>query len=196
LFATHANGLSIVDVADPDNPAFVATHGNTPQYNYRSLDADGRILYVTTSSPDHGFAVLDCSNPEAPVLIDQYVIGSFVRDIRVVGSLLCTTDVSHTLNVFDISNIQSGAVHRGSLSLDTGFPSRHGLAYNGSILFVTHPTGFDCVDLSDPDNPGVVGTYSTDAFPGAIDFNDGVLYLAFRGKIESVDVSDRPTPSV
>jgi hypothetical protein len=84
-FVTDADGLKVVDVTDPGNPAAVAT-GFVPITSANGLYVARTYAYVAAGS--NGLVIVDVENPEAPSIDQTYTAGGKLNDAHgvVVGS--------------------------------------------------------------------------------------------------------------
>ncbi len=178
------NGLSIVDISDPSAPSEVARYDACPALD---VFVAGGLAYV--AAKDSGVVVLDVSDPRAPERVGGLDLG-WVWRIKVAGTKACAS-VSDGVAILDIADPRA-PVPAGHVEWPFGDAS-------GDFLYVLGPDfGFKTVDVSDPYDPLVVGTYlsfwdlrAVRAVPG------GLVYIVDGyDDFGVLDVSDPTSPEL
>jgi choice-of-anchor B domain-containing protein len=161
----HSQGLSIVNVQDPDNP-FIVQEIPGPNSIWREVKTWQKYAYVTTEGGSGGLTIVDLSNLPSSNLPYQ----NWAPTI--------TTPVS----TYTLSTIHA-------LHIDNGYVYLYG-ANNGSGI-----DGIVIGDLSDPWNPTVAGLYDGYYVHDGYVRNDTVWAChIYDGFFSAIDVTDKANP--
>ncbi|MFI4894048.1 MAG: GC-type dockerin domain-anchored protein [Phycisphaerales bacterium JB058] len=188
LYASHANGLSVVDVTSVDEPTVLASNVRFLNHAPRQMVVKDSIVFVSAVHPTRSIFALDCSDPATPNVLAQYNFGRYVHDICVEGDTLFVTDVDTQLYIFDISDLSDGMELVGEVALDLNSRAYH-MAVSDGLLYVASSVGFGCYDVSNPSSPVMLGSYSSGGRPGGLVYADSYVYLVTGDAVEVVDVS-------
>lgn len=166
-------GLKVIDVSDPDNPAEKGELDFIP-FTFH-IFPDGNYLYL----PGGVLKIYDVSDPTAPAEIAEYTPASGVEHVW-VGNGYAYLATGGGLEVVDVSN-PGQPVLTGSLSSSGGYTAVY---VKDNYAYLTSPGGLDAVDISDPSAPVSAGTYSTPVQPGRVFVDDNnIIYLGCDGRI-------------
>ncbi|MBZ0266300.1 T9SS type A sorting domain-containing protein [bacterium] len=166
--------LIILNNADPTDPQ--------PLGRYETYVAEEISIYQDYAyiiDTEHGIAIADISNPNDPVILSFIDLGFEPRGMHIVGDLAYmpgyNDDDAQNFKIFDITNPleleEVGAVHVNGNLQD--------VAVQGEYAYIAaYNEGLAIVELSDPTNPVVVGTYDTRTLSYGIDARDNFVYLA------------------
>ncbi|HEU5097803.1 MAG TPA: hypothetical protein VFU22_02080 [Roseiflexaceae bacterium] len=160
-------GLEIFDIHDPDNPA---SQGIYNPSGVTDLAIAGNVLYLITAS---SLVVLDISNPTAPVLASTYALNASAT-LKVVGKHLFVNNQStYTFEIFDLADplhpTKLGSFYQGTIGW-------YGFSVAGNRAYLLRSAGgVDVLDLSNPSNPVLTGTYTN------IDMLDGYFHPTTNG---------------
>jgi choice-of-anchor B domain-containing protein len=161
----HSEGLSIVNVQDPDNP-FIVQEIPGPNSIWREVKTWQKYAYVTTEGGSGGLTIVDLTNLPSSNLPYQ----NWAPTI--------TTPVS----TYTLSTIHA-------LHIDNGYVYLYG-ANNGSGI-----DGIVIGDLSDPWNPTVAGLYDGFYVHDGYVRNDTVWAgHIYDGFFSVIDVTDKANP--
>jgi choice-of-anchor B domain-containing protein len=161
----HSEGLSIVNVQDPDNP-FIVQEIPGPNSIWREVKTWQKYAYVTTEGGSQGLTIVDLTNlPGTNIPYQNW-------------SPTVTTPVA----TYTLSTIHA-------LHIDNGYVYLYG-ANNGSGI-----DGIVIGDLSDPWNPTVAGVYDGYYVHDGYVRNDTVWAChIYDGFFSAIDVSDKTNP--
>lgn len=161
----HSEGLSIVNVQDPDNP-FIVQDIPGPNSIWREVKVWQKFAYVTTEGGSQGLQIVDLTNLPGTVLPYHTWAPSI------------TTDVG----TYTLSTIHA-------LHIDNGYVYLYG-ANNGSGI-----DGIVIGDLSDPWNPTIAGVYNGYYVHDGYVRNDTVWAChIYDGFFSAIDVTDKANP--
>jgi choice-of-anchor B domain-containing protein len=161
----HSEGLSIVNVQDPDNP-FIVAEIPGPNSIWREVKTWQKYAYVTTEGGSQGLQIVDLSNLPGTNIPFQ----TWAPNI--------TTDVG----TYTLSTIHA-------LHIDNGYIYLYG-ANNGSGI-----DGIVIGDLTDPWNPTIAGLYNGYYVHDGYVRNDTVWAChIYDGFFSAIDVSDKANP--
>jgi hypothetical protein len=181
-------GIQIIDISDPQLPIVLGC-ADTP-FDIHRVTVSGNYVYA--SGVGYGFSTIDVSNPTEPNLIGVNDSNDFIQDLLVYGNYLYVNDFSFGgLRIYDISDPVS-PILAGSYQ-----PSNYMITSRIKItdhrLYLTS-SKFEILDITDPSNPGLIG--SIDGFFGgkAIDVTDNYAYAVTDTALLIIDISDRTIP--
>ncbi|HRG57992.1 MAG TPA: choice-of-anchor B family protein [Bacteroidia bacterium] len=161
----HSEGMSIVNVQDPDNP-FIVQEIPGPNSIWREVKVWQKYAYVTTEGGSQGLTVVDLSNlPGTNIPYQNW-------------APVITTGVG----TYTLSTIHA-------LHIDNGYVYLYG-ANNGSGI-----DGIVIADLTDPWNPTVAGLYNGYYVHDGYVRNDTVWAChIYDGFFSAIDVTDKTNP--
>ena len=201
-----ANGVTILDLADPGHPAritrFVPSELSPGVHN---LWIDGSVLYVVVDggAPTSGLYVVDISDPAAPSILSHFYAGSsFLHDVLVRDGLAFLSHWNAGLVILDVGNGVAGGTPAGPVEvsrIELGGQTHNAWYWpGGGYVFVGEedfgtPGIMHVVDVTSLHNPREVATFRV---PGDtphnfwLDETAEVLYLAWYGRgVRALDVS-------
>ncbi|TAK96716.1 hypothetical protein EPO05_01105, partial [Patescibacteria group bacterium] len=191
-----ANGLTIVDIADPKNPQVVGSYttnmGNVPGMalygNYALLpDQNGKLTSV------------DISNPASPVLGSEVTTNGAATSIALFSNYAYVANAwSGNVDIFDVTDPSSlsapvNTINTGSYSTD--------VYVSGDYLYVDDYTSLKIYDINNsttPDAPVLVGSYEGGGlYSSNVVVSEGYAYLSndWRG-IVILNVGNPASPSL
>ena len=138
------------------------------------LDGKEYVLLGRTN----GTAFIDISNPTSPVYLGNLntnTVSSLWRDIKVYGNYayIVSEAGSHGMQVFDLTklrNVTNPPVNFSADAVYTGFGNAHNIVINEEkaraygVGTNTASGGLHIVDISNPLNPTILGTFSQDGY--------------------------------
>lgn len=150
--------LVIMDISQPTAPTVLS---NLPLLGCADVSLRDHRAYVALDLPTSGgVAVVDVSDPEAPVLESTLALPDRVEDVEVWGEYLVGVTESDGLYVLGPDGTDGS---RGSLSVVSFLAWSHTLAVDmklqGDLAYVLTYTDLYVVDLSRPDDPVIVGSW-------------------------------------
>tara|TARA_X000000950_G_scaffold265073_1_gene338967 strand:+ start:989 stop:3256 length:2268 start_codon:yes stop_codon:yes gene_type:complete len=126
----------------------------------------------------NGTAFIDISNPTSPVYLGNLntnTVSSLWRDIKVYGNyaFIVSEAGGHGMQVFDLTklrNVNNPPVNFSADAVYTGFGNAHNIVINEATARAygvgtnTASGGLHIVDISNPLNPTILGTFSQDGY--------------------------------
>ncbi len=185
LFMTGGNsGVSIFDISTPSHPTPAGSFGTT----LSNLMVSGTYLYGFSSTTMN---VVDISTPSSPIFITS-LPGLPYNSKGVIWGTNIIVLANGSLNVIDISD-PSQPTMRGSLNIG---PDLRDLCVSGNYVYIAHQEpDIIIVDISDPDNPLVAATPSTETSL-SLAISGDILYLGSYDRLTALDISDPFSPAV
>lgn len=150
--ASISNGsLHLLNIKDPTSPAFLAAL-DTPGEALSSVFRGSTILVSDSSS---GIAVVDASDPNGPLVVDQWHPGIQSALVARDGNLAVIAEPKK-LQVLNLSNphfpVAAGVFDRSEAIED--------VVIENSLAFVAdRDFGLRIIDIEDPDRPVQIGVY-------------------------------------
>jgi hypothetical protein len=148
--------------------------------------------YAYLAQPNDGLAVVDISNPAAPLSGTVVDTHGDPNDVAVDGTLAFVADGNNGLTVLDVSSPAS-PVLLGNANTPYYAVS---LAISGShVLVADVNSGLQVVSVANPSLPAVVGSYNTPglAYDVAI-AGGGIAYVADVSTLQVLDISTPANP--
>lgn len=182
-------GLILIDVSEPSQPQFIS---NDASFRPNRLYVTDNLLFLFSSGSPNSLAILDISEPAAPVFQAEYshVVNS-AEKVIVSGNLLFTIEYGGFV-ILDISD----PLHPSRLGFfEHMYLDRWRFMIEGDRAYV-RDNGLMILDISDPANPVQIGAAFVYSYePTAVE--DMVVYHAFnttpwgsnnfRGELQVID---------
>jgi hypothetical protein len=209
------SGFQMIDISNPENPVIIGAV-STPGSAYDVAVSDGKA-YIAGGG---GFYVIEIGTPETPVTIDS---GGFVKDVTVsdgkayvvYGNACLTADEGFTayfsgngFQVADISNPETPVII-GAVEIPAGVANdgtvAEGKAYvvcgNSPLLGDDEEwSGIYAIDISNPENPVIIGSLETPASLYSVNLSDGKAYAAYENEDQSgiyvIDIGNPENPVI
>jgi hypothetical protein len=146
----------VVDISDPTDPTFVGSFQDTDWGTGTSgIGTDGTSAYVSKSDR---FGVIDISTPASPTLSGEDIDGSNYGLSKKLGALgsnvFVPSNVGNSLTVVD----PTGPTIDASVADATRLNFAESVVMYGTYAIVNADGWVVVVDVSDPDNPAIVGS--------------------------------------
>lgn len=193
--AADYDGLVIVDIADPTMPDTLGIWGADLIVDDAAAAGDGRCLVVIR---DQGLMMLDCTDPTAPVVLDEKPTVYPFRELAVVGTIAYVVSPDYGLFLYDISDPQV-------ISGLAAVPALHAVnvAVTAGMAFLAcESSGLRIVDVSSPGSAHLVATLPLFNTVTAV-ATDGDLAVAVgrdsyggtdSGRLATIDMTDPSQP--
>lgn len=186
--ADGSNGVQLIDLADPANPAPLGTW-NTPG---QAFDAaiEGETLYVADYIG--GLQVIDISDPAAPALLGSATTANPAMTVIVSGDLAYLAVRGEGIQIFDVTDPSAPV----SLGLGDTPGTAFDVAIAGDRAYVADGAeGLQILDVSDATAPVLLGGLDTPQFAYGVDIQGDRAYVADNDNgLFVIDVSDPAGP--
>jgi hypothetical protein len=217
--ANKEGGLKIYDLSDPTAPSWAATVPTSAfeGLNVMNLTQEGNYVYLAignhfTNPQSGGIAVIDVTDPTAPLLADYYVVPSSASGagiVKVEGNHAYLGAMRSGLVVLDVTD-KSNIAFVSQFVPDINFPvpnpnpnfyNARGMEVRNSIVYLCYDAGglriIDCTDKSAPvetgrfSNPALHIPFNLPRAYNNIVLDGSLAYVAvdYCG-VEALDVSD------
>jgi hypothetical protein len=195
LFLPLTNGtLKIYDLADPENPAEIASLGGFAGLR-GGMEFNGGLLYVADQTS--GLRVVSLSPLTSPSIIGTLAT-SHARDVTVYEKAF--TKYAYVVDAYDglvVLNVTNPAapILLGAVDLEDWAES---VVRSGEFLFVADSTnGMRVFSLANPALPVEVGSYVTPNYTEWVTISGATAFLCDGlGGIKALDVSTPSAPSL
>lgn len=188
--AVDTQGIRVFDVGQPSTPTQVNTlllGGDITK-----LVQEGNRIYAGNDST--GFHVIDAAEPSTLTLMATIDTPDQVWGLDVSNDIAYVADFD-ALRIYDVTIPTSPIVH--GVVLNAAGWARDA-AVSGTICYVANNfAGIDVFDVSDLDNPTLVGTYDTPGKSTRLRVDDGKLFNTDQtGGVQIFDISNPTTLSL
>ena len=185
--AGYSSGLLVMDISNPESPLLAGSIA-TPD-DASTVHVSGNYAYVADNLS--GLQVIDISDPSSPSIAGSVAAPGRVGDVFVEGNFAYITIQNVGIGVVDVSNpTRPEAV----AVLDVSGTS---LYVSGNHLFVAgqFDSRLAAVDISNPENPTLVGSLVTPGrYPIDVEVCGDYAYVADLLGLQIVDISDPTAP--
>ncbi len=207
LYFGHSEGVTIIRVADPENPEFL---GNIPfNQPVTDLTVDEGIVYFVTEDPNGSLAgglfIFDAERPDDAVRLGSWTVSRDAVLVEKIGNYIYIIDDQPFTKGMHVINVTDPTSPRRIRFWETdGFD--RGFLVLGDFAYVAARRVFDrrvhsmlyALDVSDPSHPEVIDSITwSDEITDIAEFNN-YLYVADQDSRDShlsaVDIFDPAHP--
>ncbi len=191
-----AYSLRVVDISDPVHPKEVRIYDTQGGW-VSDVVVNGKYAYISICYGSYNLHILDISDPANPKMIGGIPSGTggMYREIAVAGQIVYVAD-EWGLRLISVSDPKAPK-QIGYINLvDNGQPPV-GIAVSGTIAYLAGSYGgVAIVDVSDPFNPKLVGSYDTPGTTQGMAVAGNRAYAAdSQSGLRIVDVSNPSMPT-
>jgi len=166
--AANTADFQVIDISDPTAPSLVT--GLSIAGSGQDVAVQGNYAYLATGSI--GVQIIDISDPTAPAALGNY--GTGVVAVEVAGDYAYLASAAAGLLVVDVSDPMSPSLAGSYVTGNT-----RDVAVDGNLVFVSDASNSVYeFDVSNPASPALEGTYATVAYPRALAYAAGTVYVA------------------
>lgn len=190
--AGHDYGLSVLDVSNPANPVEVG-YKAPRSYPFYDVAISGHYAYV--AADDDQLRIFDISYPQNPELLGAG--GSYDAEKVTVSGSYAFVVADDDVVVIDVSNHASPTRLSYFPSAISWRPFYQDVAVAGRYAYAAdYFDGLVVVDVNDPNNPTVVGSYQpTPEVPfRSVAISGDYAYVAADDGLHIIDVSNPSSP--
>jgi hypothetical protein len=186
----------VIDVSDPRRPVLLPGRMYHDSSSEAFALADGHV-YIAY---DNGVVIFDVSDPAAPRQVAFLPTASVITDIVVIGSRAYVSrgddgTVEDPLDIVDVSDPSAPRVVRTLAGM-----AAYRSVVSGNRLYAAGGMRLVVKDITDPDQPTVLGTWDPRTighYPVALTVVGDTVYLPCGGgELLIVDWADPSTPTV
>ena len=184
--ADFTDGLEILDISDPSNPIEIGQYNGT---RAEEVFLFNDIAYITTRN---GYASIDISVPEVPVLISEIDTFTVVWDICRVGDIVYFVDEEEGVALYNDSNVY--APQEITIWDDGGGP--RGINVTDDIIYVSEKdNGLVILNATNPNSLSLLGSFNDGGEGSGLFLKDNLVYFAdFRDSLEIIDTTIPTNP--
>ncbi len=177
--------LHVLDILNPFRPVEVGTPVAT-EIGGRDLTISGDKAFACTN---HGISIIDVSNPETPVVIENAIEIDRAQNLDVRDSLVFVVSETDGLFIFNAANSASPTMY---MQWPLAGPLNDVKLWQNYALIAAEDSGLLVVDVSDPFAPVNVASYQFD-LARQIDVTGTKAILAGNG-LAILDLSNPALP--
>ncbi len=189
-------GLQLIDV-DPLSPTFLTIIDSVDLYYPGGVTVIGGIAYVADSSEGLKIIDVDPSSPGYLTIIDSVDMPGYAAKVTVVDTIAYVASSGGGLHIIDVDPSSPTyltiieTVDTGGFTIDVTASGSYAYALD------SYGGGFQIIDISDPENPSVVGILDIGYFGYAVAVEGTTAYVANRlSGLQIIDVSDPFSPTL
>jgi len=187
----YQGGIQVVDISDPAHP-FLAGHLNTPDWQYYQLHVSCGNGKIFAPLGPFGLRIIDAADPYNPVSVGEYQT-DFVYDISVAGNYLYAANGIRGLKVLNISD-PSNITEVGSCPLVA--ESKRVTTANGFAYMPLLDSSLKIIDLANPENPSVIGSFEGLGYINAIKVSGSYAYASSDAGLGIINMEDHSNPTL
>jgi len=174
-------GLKTYDNSDPTKPVLLSTTANISALSSSRLIARNGFVYVLGRG-NGVLAVYDARDPRSVSLLGSTTIGVNANSFDVSGgyAYIASLNAGNSLNIIDVSN--PAAPRNVATSTPSGSGSTNGqVRIVGDYAFYSRDANLYVINVSDPNNPVIIGNYTAAGALTSIDVKGHYGYLTLSG---------------
>jgi len=183
-------GLVIINIHDPQKPAFVSQDNWFYAYNVYAPVGDTQFVYIAGR---YWFIVEDVSWPQYPNYARRFATAGNVHGVQVIDSLAYLVCEQIGLLIYNLNQPDSLAQVG---EIDTPANARDLKVQGGYAYIADGDGGLVIIDVRDPAHPIKVGSYDTPGYAQGLAVNSDRAFIADGGEgLQVIDISDPAHPS-
>jgi hypothetical protein len=189
-----AHGLQIVDIGDTMNLVLLGRYWTIARVEALGPDAvevSGDVAYVLEAYDAYRLALIDIRDHARPRVMGKLQLSQSSRSIEVVGNVTYVVDEREGLQIIDVSDPFHPAL-RGRYLPPSSYLAD--VRVIGNHAYVTCGCGLLVLDVSNPDEPQLVGQLSDIRSMERLDVVGNLLYVITLGRVHIVDITSPRTP--
>jgi hypothetical protein len=188
-YCAFLDGLMILDLSDPRNPETLSE-----LYLGGGFAVALAGNHALVAAADKGLAVIDVTDPKAPILKGVLDTAGEARDVAAYGSIALVADGPGGLLAVDIAN---PAAPKVAGSWDSPGEATGIVLRDRSLFLAAGSAGLQIVDIADPARLAPVGALDTDGTAESVALSGNYAYIADgSGGIKVVDVTSPAAPKL
>lgn len=190
IVADYSKGVLVVDLTDPTAPDSVGAFFPDPfPGRVEQVFIQGSIVYAC--NVEASLEILDVTDPANPVSMSSYLTPALTRTLFIVDTLAYIANGYEDVEIVNIVDPAAlVSVHSPSSQI-----AAYDIFVTGGYAFTADGWGMKVIDVSDPANPSVSGSYSSPGQSRAIYVRDTLAFLAdLASGLHILDVSSPPQP--
>ncbi len=141
FIANGLYGMTILDVADPNNPQLIYTHSTTGLVNEVYVFGN----YAFLANGENGLEILDISDVSNTLFIDIIETGGFINGVFAEQNYVYITDSEKGFYVIDVANPYSAFI-LGHVQLTSAPKS---IYLSGSYIYITDDEGLKIIQVKE-----------------------------------------------
>jgi hypothetical protein len=198
IASEYGGGLQIVDISAPESLMQI---GSYAQIYASSLEVRDNLAYVTDPIANGGLHIIDISTVSNPVRIGHFDNWYREWDVQLVGDLAYVAAEKDGLLILDVSDPVSPTL-RGANTTPENTAYLH---IEGQVAYALDnralggsPNVFYTMDIADPSNPAILGSYEDSAtidVARGMDVANNIAYIPTGQSLQMLDVSDPARPT-
>lgn len=172
--------LGVFDLQDPANPRLVNTVATGLQTFDAMIAGDG-YLYLLEGYEQRNLAIIDIHQPLEPRLVSNFLLPDDASHLAVVGNVLyalCNGERCHSMTVIDVVDAERPSILN---QWQLPFAVADVLTVGQQIYILADDNTLRALDVSQPDQPKVIGLVDLPGWYGRLTAANNTLYVSASG---------------
>ena len=194
LFVCFPHGLVIYDISDSTSAVELS---GVAVDAANDIEIAGDYAYVACGHDNTynqfiaGLAVVDITDPAAPVLINKYLTIDRARGLYIDGNRLYLATAYEGIMVFDISEPTAPTV----LGTFGQLTHPYDIVVRDTLGFTNLTNEFRIINVADPTDISLISTYDPLGYPVRIDLRGNYAFVACDFGLMTIDISNPAIPT-
>lgn len=175
LYVPINNTLTVLDLSDPSQPAFLGRFALTAN----PWDVYVRDQYAGLAMGDYGCLILNISDPENISQVSYLPLAGVASEIAAKDNFIYVACQEAGLQIIDVSNVAEPSI-KGQFSTPSNL---YGVSVQGNYAFLaTDSPGMMVVNIADETHPSFVKVWANTASSRDIAASGNFIFLADQAK--------------
>jgi len=176
FLADGNNGLEIINISDPSNPAQTFNYNTSGNVCEVFIDSINGRKYAYLSDLNEGLFIINVSNPSAPLFNSNISYAGGVNSVNIKNGYLYTALVPGGVKVFNINNLPDTVIE--VFTYMPAHPVEH-IEVSGNTLFMTQGnSGLELANITNPSFPVYLSSFNSQGRCNDVKIGGNLAYIA------------------